>query len=382
LEGREALRRVMALPGGSPHARARAMQAVSLVERPRACIVHPSAQCAAAAQDSLTVFEAVGDVPRAAFSRLLLAVEGVGAAPRVDAAALLDQADHEFGRLQDPWGQAVVAFVRMEIQLKRGEEATARRAAAHAVRLFRALDDGWGLSAVLYHYGYGVQRFGAYADAVPILEEAIQVAAAAGVHNTVQWATADLGLALLALGRVDEASACFARAGAVSDQVGDHAGRALGTYGDALMAAENGDYARARPLFEDARAAFERLGVWLATGLALAAVADCDVRLGNAGRARDEYRQLLRLAETTGEVGLLCLALEGSARSLVTDDPEGAAAMLGRARELRSRYGRPASGLEEEASSATASVAREALGDAAYDAALGRGAALGLAGES
>jgi tetratricopeptide (TPR) repeat protein len=382
LEGRETLRAVMALPGGSAHARGRAMQAVSLVERPRACIVHPSAQCAAAAEESLNIFEAVGDVPRAAFSRLLLAVEGVAASPRVDAAALLDQADREFEHLRDPWGQAVVAFVRMEIQLKRGNEATAREAAEHAVRLFRALDDGWGLSAVLYHYGYGVQRFGAYADAVPLLEEAIAVAAAAGVHNTVQWATADLGLALLALGRVDEASACFARAGVVSDEVGDHAGRALGTYGDALMSARDGDFARARPLFEEARAAFERLGVWLATGLALAGVADCDARLGDAAQARNAYERLLQLAETAGEVGLLCLALEGTARSIAPDDPGQAAVMLGRAAELRHRFGRPATDPEQELAEATASAARQALGDVAYEAALSRGAEIGLKGSA
>jgi predicted ATPase len=379
LEGRETLRTVMALPGGSAHARGRAMQAVSLVERPRACIVHPSAQCAAAAQDSLAIFEAAGDVPRAAFSRLLLAVEGVGGSPRVDAAALLDQADGEFQQLQDPWGRAVVAFVRMEIQLKRGDEATARKAAEHATRLFRALDDGWGLSAVLYHYGYGLQRFGAYAEAVPLLEEAIEVATTAGVHNTVQWATADLGLVLLALGQVEKASTCFARAGAVSDQVGDHAGRALALYGDALIAAQDGDLARARHLFEDARAAFERLGVWLATGLALAGVADCDTRLGRAGQARGEYQQLLPLAETIGEVGLLCLALEGSAASIAQDEPDEAAVMLGRAAELRRRFGRPASGSEHDLAAATASAVRRALGDAAYEAALNRGAALGVA---
>jgi predicted ATPase/DNA-binding SARP family transcriptional activator len=380
LEGRETLRAVLALPGGSPHARARAMQAVSLVERPRACIVHPSAQCAAAAEESLTLFETAGDVPRAAFSRLLLAVEGVAATPRVDAAALLDQADREFEQLEDPWGRAVVAFVRMEIQLKRGDEATARATATHAVQLFRALDDGWGLSAVLYHYGYGVQRFGAYADAVPLLEEAIEVAAASGVYNTVQWATADLGLALLALGRVEEASACFAQAGAVSERVGDHAGRALATYGEALMAAQNGDYSRARPLFETARAAFEGLGVWLATGLALAGVADCDARTGDLSTSRAGYARLLQLAETTGEVGLLCLALEGSARTLVNADPGRAAGMLGRAASLRTRYGRPQTEAEHAVAASAASGARQALGDAAYESAARDGAEQGLAG--
>jgi predicted ATPase/DNA-binding SARP family transcriptional activator len=373
LEGRQILRRVMTLPGGSPHARARAMQAVSLVERPRACIVHPSEQCAAAAEDSLRVFEAVGDRPRAALSRLLLAVEGVGANPRVEAAALLDEADHEFAVLEDPWGRAVVAFVRMEIQFKRGTEVAARQAATEAVDLFRALEDGWGLSGVLYHYGYGVQRFGAYADAVPILAEAIEVAAAAGVHNTVQWATADLGLAHLALGQIDEASACFARAGAVSDQVGDHAGRVLGVYAEALLAAQHDDYARAGPLFDSARAGFERLGVWLATGLALAGLADCRLRTGDLEAARERFSELRRLADTTGEIGLLCLALEGTARITIMTDPAAAAEMIARAAELRTRYDRPASEREMEAALATDGAARGALGDSAYHAAARRG---------
>jgi predicted ATPase/DNA-binding SARP family transcriptional activator len=378
LEGRQILRRVMTLPGGSPHARARAMQAVSLVERPRACIVHPSEQCAAAAEDSLRVFEAAGDRSRAALSRLLLAVEGVGANPRVEAAALLDEADHEFAALEDPWGRAVVAFVRMEIQFKRGTEAAARRAATQAVGLFRALEDGWGLSGVLYHYGYGVQRFGAYADAVPILQEAIKVAAAAGVHNTVQWATADLGLAYLALGRFEEASACFARAGAVSDQVGDHAGRVLGVYAEALIAAQDGDHARAGPLFDGARAGFERLGVWLATGLALAGLADCQLRTGDLDGARERFSELLRLADTTGEIGLLCLALEGTARITITTDAVAAAEMLARAAALRTRYDRPASKPEKEAALATDAAARVALGDSAHRAAVQRGETSGL----
>ena len=220
LEGRETLRRVLALPGGSPQARARALQAVSLVERPRACLVHPSAQCAAAADESLQIFEAIGDRRRAAFSRLLLSVEGVADTSRADMRTLLEDADREFAALNDDWGQAVAGFVRMETLAKRGDEPGFRAAAADATARFRALGDGWGLSAVLYHCGWALSRFGHHAEAVPVLEEAIEVANRAGVHNTAQWATADLGLALLSLGRIDDASACFARVGSVSDQVG------------------------------------------------------------------------------------------------------------------------------------------------------------------
>ena len=101
----------------------------------------------------------------------------------------------------------------MEKLAYHGDLASVRAAAADATARFRALGDGWGLSAVLYHFGWALTRFGVPAEAVPVLQEAIDVASAAGVYNTVQWATADLGLALLALGRVDEAAACFTRAG-------------------------------------------------------------------------------------------------------------------------------------------------------------------------
>ena len=44
---------------------------------PRACLVHPSPRCAETARESLRLFQEVGDAPRAALSRVLLAVEGV-----------------------------------------------------------------------------------------------------------------------------------------------------------------------------------------------------------------------------------------------------------------------------------------------------------------
>ena len=379
LEGRETLRRVMALPGGSPAARARAMQAVSLVERPRACIVHPSEQCAAAALHSLEIFESVGDRPRAAFSRLLLAVEGVGANPRHDSAALLAQADAEFTELGDQWGRAVVAFVQMETLTKRGDEAGAEEAAGIAIASFLELGDGWGLSAVLYHRGWGLARFGHHDQAVGVYNEAIDVAGEAGVFNTVQWATADLGMTLLALGRVDEAADCFARAGAISDQVGDDAGKVLAAYGAAVVAQEQGDHMTARPLFDSACQAFERLGVPLATGLALAGLATCDELAGNGAKARAEHQRLVRLGETAGEVGLIAAGLEGLARAAVADnDPREAARLLGRACWLRATYDRPATAAELSGAARAETAARAALGDQAYDDAARQGAEAGL----
>ena len=88
LEGRQVLSRLVAGPDGSPAARALALQAVSLVERPRGCLVHPSPRCAETAAESLALFEELGDAWHAALSRVLLAVEGVtGAEPERSQAA-------------------------------------------------------------------------------------------------------------------------------------------------------------------------------------------------------------------------------------------------------------------------------------------------------
>ena len=381
LEGRETLRRVLALPGGSPHARARALQAMSLVERPRGCLVHPSAQCAAAAYDSLQIFEGIGDRRRGAFSRLLLSVEGVADSSRAETRALLEDADQEFAALHDEWGQAVAGFVRMEILAKRGDEAGLRAAAADATARFRSLGDGWGLSAVLYHFGWALSRFGHHGEAVPVLEEAIEVADGAGVHNTVQWATADLGLALLSLGRVQEASTCFARVGSVSDQVGDDAGKVLAAYGEAVLAQRRGHHATARPLFERAYSGFGRLGVRLATGLALAGLAACDEQAGELSSARDGYAALVELGESAGEVGLVASGLEGLARAAAGDEnPARAAELLARARTLRETYDRPRTPEEQVDAERTAAAARSALDESAYAAAVQRGAGLDGAG--
>jgi len=366
LEGREVLRRVIALPGGSPHSRARALQAVSLVERPRACIVHPSAQCAAAARESLNIFRMVGDRGRAAFSELLLAVQGISGGAHPDADAALEHADNEFAALGDDWGRAVAAFVRMEKLTYHADLASVRAAAADATTRFRALKDGWGLSAVLYHFGWALTRFGVPADAVPVLQEAIDVASAAGVYNTAQWATADLGLALLGLGRVDEAAAYFTRAGTARDEVGDDAGTILHTYGQAVLAATRGDHPAARALFVRAHDGFQRLGVAAPTGLALAGIAAADEHLDDTGAARDGYQRLLEHAESSGEMGLMAAALEGLARAALTNgEPARAAELLARAAAVRDTYDRPATPSESEAVTVTAAAVDRALAETA-----------------
>ncbi|WP_185749127.1 AfsR/SARP family transcriptional regulator [Humibacillus xanthopallidus] len=345
LEGREVLRGLLDSPTGSPAARARALQAFSLVERPRACLVHPSPECAAAAAESLAAFEEVSDVSRAALSKVLLAVEGVpGSAGGMEDAryeSLLEEAAAQFAADGDAWGAAVIGFVRMETALKRGDEAAVRLGRSTAAA-FRRLDDPWGLSATLYHLGWGLRQFGRFEDAARVLEEAVDVASSAALWNTVQWALADLGVAQLDLGRPEMAQDLFQRAAGASRKVGDGAGVVLCDYGQGLVSLLRSDWAAARARFDAAVAGFERLRTPVMRGLALLGVARCDENGGAVALAHDAYVEAVALGRWGGEPGLTAGGLEGLARvSRLAGELGEAADLAAEARILRSATNRP-----------------------------------------
>ncbi len=343
LEGREVLARLLNHDGSSPAARARALQAVSIVERPRACLVHPSPRCAETARESLAIFEDLGDQSRAALSRVLLAVEGMTGAHPEEAEALLHEAHEQFLRDGDPWGEAVIGFVRMETALKGGDQETAVTVGRATAAAFRQLDDPWGLSATLYHLGSGLRQFGRYEEGARVLEEAIDVATSAGLYNTVQWALADLGEAQLHLDNLVLARETFDRAAAASEYIGDGAGAVLASYGYALLARRRGDWVEARTRFTAAFEGFQALGTPLPAGLALAGLARCDEAQEEVVLAGERFSQVLETGRSTGELELIATALEGLARlSRTSAHADEAERQLDEARAVRERSNRPA----------------------------------------
>ncbi|MFW2514496.1 AfsR/SARP family transcriptional regulator [Demequina sp. SO4-13] len=342
LEGREVLSRLLESGNGSPASRARALQAVSLVERPRACLVHPSPRCAETAAESLAIFVVLGDHSRAALSRVLLAVEGVTGEESDRSESLLAEAATQFATDGDAWGDGVVGFVRMETALKNGDEAAAVRIGRATAATFRQLDDPWGLSAILYHLGWGLRQFGRYDEGSRVLEEAIDVATGAGLFNTVQWALADLGIAQLHLGNAEAAAELFDRARAASDHVGDGAGALLAGYGHGLLAQVGHHWDAARARFLESNAGFAALGTPVSEGLALAGLARCDEVAGDVVAARRRYDELLELSRRIGEPGLTSTALEGLCRLAVEcGDSELASTLIAEATQLRATSSRP-----------------------------------------
>lgn len=354
LEGRELLSRLLESGNGSPSARARALQAVSLVERPRACLVHPSPRCAETARESLAIFEDLGDDSRAALSRVLLAVEGVTGQNPDGAKELLHSAEAQFAADGDAWGEGVVGFVRMETALKNGDEAAAVPIGRATAATFRQLDDPWGLSAILYHLGWGLRQFGRYEEGSRVLEEAIDVAAGAGLYNTVQWALADLGVAQLHLGDEDAARGLFDRAIAASEHVGDGAGTVLACYGHGLLAQVGHEWDLARDRYTESHAGFAALGTPVPQGLALAGLARCDEAASDVAAARERYEDLLTLSRRIGEPGLTSTALEGLCRLAAgSGDRALASTLLEEATQLRITSSRPSPPHEQRDLAAT-----------------------------
>ena len=208
---------------------------------------------------------------------------------------------------------------------------------------FRELDDPWGLSAILYHLGWGLRQFGRYDDGARVLEEAIDVAAGAGLYNTAQWALADLGVTQLHLGEREAARDAFDRAGAASEHVGDGAGTILAGYGYGLLAHTEGDWQEARRRYADALDGFAQLGTPVPRGLALAGLARCDEAEGDLASAGQRYEEVLATGRRMGEQSLTAMALEGLARLAAgRGDDRTAHELAAEASRVRATSGRPA----------------------------------------
>ena len=343
LEGRQVLSRLLAGHDGSPAARALALQAVSLVERPRGCLVHPSPRCAETASESLTLFEQLGDDWHAALSRVLLAVEGVTGAEPARSQSLLAAAAEQFHRDGDPWGPAVIGFVRIETAIKTGDVETAVRLGRTTAAAFRQLDDAWGLSAVLYHLGWGLRQFGRYQEGARALEEAIDVARGAGLWNTAQWALADLAIDKVYLGDQDGARRLFDEAAAASREIGDGAGEVLAGYGYGLLAHVGRQWDEARRHYAVAVDRFINLATPVPEGVALAGLGRCHEAAGDTAAARARYSEALELGRRLGEPSVTASALEGLARlASAAGDRAAAASRIAEAAGIRDRFHRPA----------------------------------------
>ncbi|MCP9488191.1 MAG: hypothetical protein MSC30_20310, partial [Gaiellaceae bacterium MAG52_C11] len=296
-EGRRELADMLAAAeNSSPTVRARALQAKALVARPAACVVHPSADCAVAARESLDLFTQLGEKHRAAFSKAFLAVEGISGADITGSFELLAEADREFSRTSDEWGRALVRFVRMELHFKAGAFDDATSEGEDALSIFRALDDRWAVTAIPYHLGLALHQAGRLEAALNSYGDALSEARRVGRANTVQYALANMGHVSLLLGDDERAEDHFSEANATAREIGAD-GNPLACLGQASLGRQRGDLAYARERNAEALRLMNAQGDEDWTSAALAG-------LGSVPKLTEELERLrLEVIDDSGRPG-------------------------------------------------------------------------------
>ena len=329
-------------------ARAGALQALSLAVRPVGCIVHPTPEGARAAADSDTAFRRLGDSARAAFSRLLVAVEGVAQPDPTGHLGMVDEARTALRGHGDDWGLALADFVEMEIRLHHGQVDEALALGRAASRSFDTLDDDWGRSAVLLHLGYGLRVAGRLPEAEEVLQRAVVLSREGGLPNNLARSLTELGEIELQRGDPDAADPWLAQC--------DRTARDLGN--DTLLAmAALGRGAAAR-LRLDPTGALEQyaLALALATGnefakgvaRARAGLGAAKLDAGDVDGALDDLQAARGLARDVGDMGLYASACEQLARAARGQDRlDDARSLLAEAQRVRVESGRPRGVLDE-----------------------------------
>jgi predicted ATPase/DNA-binding SARP family transcriptional activator len=367
--GRRVAAMLAAARGGSPRARARALQALAVAARPGACIVHPDPGCAAAAEQSRALFAELGDTFRTALSDTLAAVEAIGGSETNAAFAVLAEADREFTRDGDAWCVALADFVRLELHAGSGDLDAATADGHRALAAFRSLGDQWGVSAIQFHLGMALHRAGRLEEALGMYEGALASVRDVGPANTVQYALAGAGHVTLLLGDADRAEQLFAESHEVARRLGAE-GNPRAAVGEGLLARDRGDVPAARQHFTRAQELLAGLTEPEWIGAVLVGLGHLAEAEGDLDSAEFFHRRAWQT--TPGHAA----ALEGVACvAAARGDAAAAARLLGAAASWRQRRHRPSSRLERADAERAGHAARTALGEAGFDAAFEGGTA-------
>jgi predicted ATPase/DNA-binding SARP family transcriptional activator len=344
-EGRRHLHALLdAVPGASPAVRGRAWQALSMVGRPSACVVHPSRSCADATAESLRLLEAAGDRAGVALSRILLVVEAPPDGAE-EALGLLAQAEEVLAA--GSWERALADFVRMEVLVRSGSADDGIAAGDRAAAEFERLGDLWGVSAVRAHQAHNLRAAGRLADALPVYDQALEVARRAGLYNTVQLAGAEAGLAHLAIGDEERARALLEEARAVARRFGYRGGEGLAAVGFGHLARRAGRLEEAEAAFADGARLLRGVGSMPYLAWALSGRGYVRELMGDLDTAEECHREVQAIWRALPDPNIGALALEGLAGvALARGDAEQGARLLGEARELRTCHHRPVGPLD------------------------------------
>ncbi|HET7677442.1 MAG TPA: tetratricopeptide repeat protein [Candidatus Limnocylindrales bacterium] len=294
---------------------------------------------------------------RSWLERLLRAAAG-DAAPQLRADALTGagvlaamQADHD----------AAVAFHEQVLELRR--ESNDPNAIAYAINNLAnaALAQGdLGRAAQLYN-------------------AALLMGREMGDRHSVAFSLSNMADVLARMGDRDGARERFDESVALFRALGDRWGEAAALDSFALAAGREGDPATSAELHGAALAIWREIGDERGVARSLTHLADLASATGDTIRARALYRESLAIRERLRDLPGTAAALEGLASTVMADDAEAAARLVGAAEAVRERIRAPMPVAARVAYEARMRDLEQRLGGAGLQAARAAGRAMGPA---
>jgi tetratricopeptide (TPR) repeat protein len=204
---------------------------------------------------------------------------------------------------------------RIDVELRRARQATdmgrqgeAEAHARRAVEMTRGLGDDETASRALKALGAALLHQGSPAEAVPLLNEALDLAGRVGIDSIAADALYSRGVSHHALGRYDDAEADYQASAQIWRRAGDRARLSSTLNSMGILAFDREEYAAARSFLDEALAAKKSMGDRLGENKVLN-------NLALVALAQHDYETAWAAYEGTMEIARQIDDLEGEAAS-------------------------------------------------------------------
>ncbi|XVQ86916.1 ATP-binding protein [Microbispora siamensis] len=235
-EGTRALTALLETGGGSAAARARALQGIGLLH-----VYYPTPRSVAATEESLAVFEEIGDVRNAAISRLVMAWAGQYGGDPGHYRALIERSRRELGDSDDGWWLGMTEYLEALLALRVGDFEDAVVRWRRTLDLARAVGDRIIGSAILAHLGIALRESGRREEALAVLRESVDEVRGRNSLHGLTFALVHTAHTRLDVDEGDDVTALLAEADDVARRARNPRCQAWATWGRARMARVRGD---------------------------------------------------------------------------------------------------------------------------------------------
>jgi predicted ATPase/DNA-binding SARP family transcriptional activator len=256
-----------------------------------------------------------------------------------------------------------------------GDYGTARALHEESLAIKRELGDRQGIAQSLLNLGLMAFSQGDYKAARALSGESLAIHRELGDKRGIAMSLNILGLVADNQGDYGTAKALYEETLAINRELGHKRGISVALCNLGQLARRAGDYAQAHRLLTECLELDRQLG--MKGGGLFGELGRLAADMGDAAQARRWFAQALREHRETGQLRDTAEDLEGFARlARLQSDWERAARLWGAAESLREATGTPLTPEEQKEYERDQAAVREALGEAAFEAAWSAGRAM------